>query len=153
MRSIWNMLKEYCLLIVILMVSIGALYASISISGAGSNTLSLTVEPVDEYPVCNKRIAADLSILDMASFAMMAYNVPLNEYPENELLSAQQKSCLYFDGNISTGDCLWEVVHSEITEPVFIHLRHRLSNSDVITVRGTETFSDFLQDFILFNQV
>eukprot|EP01083_Nonionella_stella_P219963 787446_1 len=110
----------------------------------------------NHYPICQTKWNANLSVFDLASLAHMAYEV--EDDPDLQIMSMQELMCLYFDripphDLNTTSDCSWQIMYISRASPAFIHMRHALTDTEVIFIRGTWTAQEMSQDIALFNEV
>eukprot|EP01083_Nonionella_stella_P129437 392768_1 len=158
--SIWNGTKGMIFLFSTMGVLLLILWLSLRIANPGDTTMqdqlallrelgvNNTVTGCSGYSVlCHMRWNADLSVLDLMSLAHITHDVAKRD----DIIPMEDQVCLYFNGHVA--ECPWKVIHTSEEEPIFMHVRHVSTHTDVIAIRGTETTLDSLQDFNLFNQV
>ena len=50
-------------------------------------------------------------------------------------------------------ECAWQVVTVQEEQPTCMHLRNAQYEADIIAIRGTLSYQDIMQNFVLFNQI
>ena len=112
------------------------------------DSLYLEQDISELYPICELSWFGDLSVLDLTMLISFVYEieVPGVEQP----VPLQDVITMYFgDDGISE----WKIINYTQSEPVFLHLRNAGIGADIISVRGTASKLDMLQDLSLYMSI